>query len=48
MAIATATPVTQRVPMIKGKKPNSPLKGCHEFENSNSVKDLIARIGLDL
>ena len=48
MAMAIATPVTQRVPMMKGKKPNSPFRGCQEVENNNSESGLRAKIDLDL
>jgi hypothetical protein len=39
--------VTQKVPMIKGYSPNSPLKGRHEDEKSNSVNGFMAKMGLD-
>lgn len=48
IAIATATPVTKRVPIIKGKKPNSPFRGCQDDEKSSSVKGFIDNTGLDL
>jgi len=47
-AITTATPVTHSVPIINGEKPNCPRKGCHEVENSNSLKGFVSRIVLDL
>ena len=48
IAIATATPVTHNVPIINGKNPNSPLKGCHEDEKSNSDIGFIIRMAFDL
>ena len=48
IAITTARTVTQIDPIINGKKPNSPRKGCQEVENNNSDNGLMARIGLDL
>jgi hypothetical protein len=42
-----ARAVTSRVPMIKGKKPNSPRMGCHEVENRRWERAVLARIGFD-
>jgi hypothetical protein len=33
--------------MIKGKRPNSPLRGCQFEENRRLENDLSAKIGLD-
>lgn len=42
-----AIPVTSSVPIIKDKKPNSPLRGDHDEEKSRCKIDSLARIGLD-
>jgi len=43
-----ANAVTHRVPIMNGYKPNFPSKGCHEGESSNSLRGLVAKIGIDL
>ena len=45
MAIIIATTVTQRVPIMKGKRPNSPFRGCQEDEKSSVLNGWIDRIG---
>ncbi len=46
--MATATAVTQSVPAMKVKRPNSPLRGCHEVEKRSSERGLAESIGRDL
>ena len=46
-AITTATPVTAKVPTIKGAKPNCPLKGFHSVENRSSESGRENNIGAD-
>jgi len=46
--IITAVQVTHRVPIINGKNPNSPFKGCHESRKKRSARDFMARMYLDL
>jgi hypothetical protein len=43
-----AMAVTSRVPMIKGKKPKSPLIGCQDEEKRRWERVVLARIGLAL
>ena len=47
-AIAMAMPVTHRVLIIKGNKPNLPFKGNHSVENSKSYRLSVSSIGSDL
>ncbi len=43
-----AIPVTQSVPMIKGKNPKSPRIGFHLEVHNNSHNDFSSNIGIDL
>jgi hypothetical protein len=47
MAMIMATTVTQRVPIMNGDRPNSPLVGCQEDEKSSLLNGWTDRIGLD-